>query len=113
MQKALSVLVCVLMLLATLNTANALRCSGHLIKRDDTKADVRQWCGDPTEVRISGQEIPDSLYDPYLQEQFQYDVRTALEVWVYDFGTGYLIYEVTFSYDKVEYIRTVENTDAF
>lgn len=85
--------------LAMWETAFALRCQGRIVSRRQTKAQVRKICGEPSWIQGPQVLLPYTVQDP------------TYAVWYYDFGTGYLVHKITFSFGRVDMIQTVDQSE--
>ena len=100
MQKIRVMTVGLLIVTFTLwDTAVAMRCQGRIVASGQTQAYVRQICGAPTQVKRPKIIFPYTEPDP------------TYAVWIYNRGTGYLVYQITFSYGRVESVQTVDPAD--
>lgn len=107
---AISVLVTMPgLLLASVATADSLRCGSKVITEGDLIEEVRQYCGDPAETKrtwmtrkprfeYGGQEIP-----------FEGSEDVPVDVWTYDFGPNKLMRRIRFVAGKVDSIETLEH----
>ena len=95
-------------LLAPAAHADAMRCGTKLVREDDTQSQVREFCGDPTDVQTktilrrpyfirSGRRI---FFGDQLEE-------VAVEVWTYNFGPYKLQRRVRFIDGLVDEIETL------
>jgi hypothetical protein len=93
----LTVLVVCISLLVTVHPAFGLRCDGKLIDRGDTKAQVREACGEPTCIRPPGTLFTEKagIYWP----------MAADEEWVYNLGPRQFIRFLRFYQGKVVHIQ--------
>jgi hypothetical protein len=100
--------------------ALAMRCGNYLIDKGDTQAKVLKYCGQPVQTkqrlglrsgvylnssaRRGGDPDKDLLYDrghfiPYGQRE------VLVEEWVFNFGPGKLMRQVTFENGVVEEVK--------
>ena len=97
------------LLLASVATADSLRCGSKVITEGDLIEEVRQYCGDPTETKrtwmtrkprfeYGGREIP-----------FEGSEDVPVDLWTYDFGPNKLMRRIRFVAGKVDSIETLEH----
>ena len=100
MNKARSYLafVAALFLMGIAEPASALRCSGKIIDNGNTKAEVREYCGEPTCTRKPG--------TVFVKKSGIYWPMAADEEWVYNQGPGQLVRFIRFYYGKVVFIES-------
>ncbi len=79
--------------------ASALRCEGKIIDNGNTKAEVREFCGEPTCTREPG--------TVFVKKSGVYWPMAADEEWVYNFGPGQFVRLIRFYHGKVVYIQSV------
>lgn len=78
--------------------ASALRCAGKIIANGKTKAEVREFCGEPTCTRRPG--------TVFVKKSGIYVPMAADEEWVYNFGPTQFIQLIRFYYGKVVFIQS-------
>jgi hypothetical protein len=76
--------------------AFGLRCAGKIIDSGNTKAEVREFCGEPTCTRKPG--------TVFVRKGGIYWPMAADEEWIYNFGTGKLVRFIRFYQGKVVFI---------
>ncbi len=97
-------------------TAFGLRCGTHLISTGDTKSEVRDRCGEPTNIEV-WQEVrikrdfyrpiqPDLEEHERYREPFLVKEYVTVEEWVYNFGPSRFIYFLRFENGKLKKITT-------
>jgi len=91
-------LIAALSLTGVAKPASALRCSGKIIDNGNTKAEVREFCGEPTCTRRPG--------TVFVNKAGIYVPMAADEEWVYNFGPGQFIQLIRFYYGKVVFIQS-------
>jgi hypothetical protein len=85
-------------LMTVAEPASALRCSGKIIDNGKTKAEVREFCGEPTCTRKPG--------TVFVNKSGIYVPMAADEEWVYNFGPGQFVQFIRFYYGKVVFIES-------
>jgi hypothetical protein len=91
-------LIAALSLMGVAEPASALRCSGKIIGNGKTKAEVREFCGEPACTRKPG--------TVFVKKSGIYWPMAADEEWVYNFGPGQFIQLIRFYYGKVVFIQS-------
>lgn len=91
-------LIAALSLMGVAEPASALRCSTKIIDNGSTKAEVREFCGEPTCTRK-----PPTVF---VRKAGIYVPMAADEEWVYNFGPTQFIQLIRFYYGKVVFIQS-------
>jgi Protein of unknown function (DUF2845) len=81
-----------------LKPAYGLRCSGRIIDSGNTKAEVREACGEPFCTRR-----PDTVF---VNKGGIYWPMAADEEWIYNFGSGQFVQFIRFYQGKVVFIQS-------
>jgi hypothetical protein len=88
--------------------ADAMRCGGRLIGSGDTRAMVREFCGEPVDIATRTiLQRPNFLLHGrtfFLNEGY---VEVPVEVWTYNLGPNRLMREVSFVNGRVDSIDTL------
>lgn len=87
--------------------ALALRCHGDIVSVGDRKFQVLEVCGEPTYVEEHTHALPTIVFHPHSHTFTEHTTYVVDEVWTYDFGSGRLVYLLTFRHGKVVRIETV------
>jgi hypothetical protein len=93
---------------ASLAHADAMRCGSRLVRDGDTRAKVRQLCGEPAEIQTTT-----LLRRPYynLRGRLVYFgdglVEVPVEVWTYNFGPYKLMRRLRFIDGIIDEIETL------
>ena len=82
---------------ASIAHADAMRCGNRLVRDGDTRAEVRQRCGEPTDVQTTT-ILRRPYYDVNGGMVYYGDglVEIPVEVWTYNFGPHKLMYRLRF-----------------
>lgn len=91
-------LIAAFSLMGVAEPASAFRCAGKIIANGKTKAEVREFCGEPTCTRRPG--------TVFVNRAGIYVPMAADEEWVYNFGPGQFIQLIRFYYGKVVFIQS-------
>ena len=91
-------LITIFSLMGITDQVSALRCQGKIIDNGNTKAEVREFCGEPTCTRKPG--------TVFVKKSGIYWPMAADEEWVYNFGPGQFIKLIRFYYGKVVFIQS-------
>ena len=91
-------LIAAFSLMGVAEPASGLRCAGKIIANGKTKAEVREFCGEPTCTRRPG--------TVFVKKSGIYVPMAADEEWVYNFGPGQFIQLIRFYYGKVVFIQS-------
>ena len=106
----LHVLVATLLLagFATTAKADALRCGSRLVTFGDTRAAVRNICGEPTDIQTRS-ILRRPTYDLNGRVIYYGDgyVEIPVEVWIYNFGPYKLMRQIRFVDGRVDEIETM------
>jgi hypothetical protein len=99
-----------LLLAATAGTAqaDALRCGSKLVTEGDTRAEVSNKCGDPTDVDHSTVMVQPTTWihgRPVVVGNGQ--VEVVVETWLYNFGPHQFMRRVKFQDGRVVGIETL------
>jgi hypothetical protein len=87
-----------LILMGIAEPVSALRCSGKIIANGSTKAEVREFCGEPTCTRKPG--------TVFVKKSGIYVPMAADVEWIYNLGPGRLVRFIRFYYGKVVFIES-------
>jgi hypothetical protein len=101
--------VLTVLMLGAWQSALALRCHGKIVSVGDRKFYVRDVCGEPTYVEEHTYALPSIVFHPHNHTFSERTTYVVDEVWTYDFGSGRLIYLLTFRHGKVARIDTAEH----
>lgn len=66
-------------------------------------------CGEPTDVEEHTHALPTIVLHPHSRTFTEHTTCVVDEVWTYDFGSGRLIYLLTFRHGKLARIDTAEH----
>lgn len=93
---------------ASLALADAMRCGNRLVRNGDTRAEVRQLCGEPTDIQTRT-ILRRPYYDVNGRMVYYGDgmVEIPVEVWTYNFGPYKLMRRVRFVDGLIEDIETL------
>ncbi len=91
-------LITLFSLMGIAEQASALRCQGKIIDNGNTKAEVREFCGEPTCTRRPG--------TVFVNKAGIYVPMAADEEWVYNSGPGNFVRFIRFYYGKVVFIQS-------
>ncbi len=91
-------LVAAVSIIGVAEQASALRCAGKIIDSGNTKAEVREFCGEPTCTRKPG--------TVFVKKSGIYWPMAADEEWVYNFGPGQFVRLIRFYHGKVVFIQS-------
>ena len=100
------VMVCSAVFLALFDTASALQCSGRVVSIGNSKWEVKETCGEPTNIEDTSDVIFQPFYDEIRHTYVHVPVYVAKSIWTYNFGPTALIYILTFQEDKLRKIET-------
>ena len=103
MRKAvLGSLLCITLVCVTSQTASALRCSGKIISRGDTKWHVLDVCGEPESIEIHQEDLTIRKKQEQHQANREYQIEKEhtiyidYEIWRYQFSKRGLPYILIF-----------------
>jgi hypothetical protein len=93
---------------ASMAFADAMRCGNRLIRSGDTRAQVRQLCGEPSDIQTRT-ILRRPYYDVHGRMVYYGDglVEIPVEVWTYNFGPYRLMRRVRFVDGLIEEIETL------
>lgn len=91
---------------ATIDTALALQCDGKVVSMGYSTWRVREICGEPANISEVQQLVPRRYYDHQRQTHVETFLLIHKLIWTYNFGTGRLVYLLTFEDDKLTNIET-------
>jgi Protein of unknown function (DUF2845) len=93
---------------ATTADADALRCGSRLVTFGDTRAAVRNICGEPTDIQTRS-ILRRPTYDLNGRVIYYGDgyVEIPVEVWIYNFGPYKLMRQIRFVDGRVDEIETM------
>jgi hypothetical protein len=88
--------------------ADAMRCGSRIISDGDTRAEVRQRCGEPSDIQTRA-ILRRPSYDVNGRTVYYGDglVEIPVEVWTYNFGPYKLMRRIRFVDGVVEEIETL------
>jgi hypothetical protein len=88
--------------------ADAMRCGSRLIREGDPRSQVRDFCGEPTDVQTYT-VLRRPYYDFHGRLVYYGDglVEIPVEIWTYNFGPYKLMRRVKFFDGQVEEIETL------
>jgi len=76
----------ILILLLVSGPAHALRCGARLITEGDTRLEVRERCGEPTQMDQWTEEQTVTVHDDSVNLRRRREVTVQVEEWIYNFG---------------------------
>ena len=93
---------------AGLAHADAMRCGSKLVSNGDTRTQVRQLCGEPTDIQTRT-VLRRPYYDFHGRIVYYGDglIEIPVEIWTYNFGPYKLMRRVRFVDGEVEDIETL------
>lgn len=108
MPRLLPALAIALLLLAATAQADAMRCGTKLVRDGDTQAQVRELCGEPSDIQTRT-ILRHPYYDRFGQRLYLGDQLTEVpvEVWTYNFGPYKLQRRVRFIDGLIDDIETL------
>jgi Protein of unknown function (DUF2845) len=88
--------------------ADALRCGSRLVTFGDTRAAVRNICGEPTDIQTRS-ILRRPTYDLNGRVIYYGDgyIEIPVEVWIYNFGPYKLMRQIRFVDGRVDEIETM------
>jgi Protein of unknown function (DUF2845) len=88
--------------------ADAMRCGSRLVTFGDTRAAVRNLCGEPSDVQTR-QILRRPTYNLHGRAIYYGDgyVEIPVEIWIYNFGPYKLMRQVRFVDGRVDEIETI------
>jgi hypothetical protein len=98
--------VAVVMLVVTIGSALALDCHGRLVAIGATSWEVKERCGEPTDIQDVLKHIPQRAYDPISQTTVYILMPVQQSIWTYNFGSTRFLYYLTFQEGKLIDITT-------
>ena len=105
-----TVLLATLLLSTTLSTAyaDAMRCGSRLVTFGDTRAAVRNICGEPADIQLRS-ILRRPSYDVHGRIIYYGDgyIEIPVEIWLYNFGPYKLMRQVRFVDGRVDEIETI------
>jgi hypothetical protein len=103
----LSVLIAALLATATAH-ADAMRCGSRLVSDGATRSEVRDFCGEPSDV-VTRTILRRPFYNLHGRTVYFGDglIEVPVEVWTYNFGPYKLMRRVRFVDGVVEEIETL------
>jgi hypothetical protein len=95
-------------LLATDADADAMRCGSRLVGDGATRTEVRQLCGEPSDV-VTRSILRRPYYNFHGRPLYYGDglIEVPVEVWTYNFGPYKLMRRIRFVDGEVEEIETL------
>jgi hypothetical protein len=99
--------VLTLQLLASTAYADAMRCGNKLVRDGDTQSEVRQVCGEPSDVQTRT-ILRQSFINRFGQRVYLgEEIEVPVETWTYNFGPYKLQRRIRFVDGLVEDIETL------
>lgn len=88
--------------------ADAMRCGSRIVRDGDTRAKVRQLCGEPTDIQTRT-ILRRPYYDVHGRMVYFGDglVEIPVEVWTYNFGPYKLMRRIRFVDGLIEEVETL------
>jgi hypothetical protein len=96
----------VVLLEALIGSAQALDCHGRLIVIGASPWEVKERCGEPTDIEDVTKYLLQQAYDHLQQRSVQILVPVQQTIWTYNFGSTRFVYYLTFQEGKLIDIRT-------
>ncbi len=90
----------------TVTLAVAQPCHGKIISVGDSKWEVQDACGEPSQIEEATDVLLQSAYDNLRHVYVQIPVYVTKSIWTYNFGPTSLIYILTFRENKLDKIET-------
>ena len=98
--------VAVVMLVVTIGSVRALDCHGRLVVIGASPWEVKERCGEPTDIQDVLKHIAQRAYDPIGQTTVYIFVPVQQSIWTYNFGSTRFVYYLTFQDGKLIDITT-------
>jgi hypothetical protein len=97
----------ILVLLLVSGPAHALRCGARLITEGDTRLEVRERCGEPTQTDQWEEERTVTVHDDNHNLLRRRKVSVQVEEWIYNFGPHRFMQRLLFHDGKLVDIESL------